>query len=318
MNIVVTDGHAVNPGDLSWAFLKQYGTYTVYDHTPANTVTERLRDADIVLTNKTPITEEVLQACPGIKLICVLATGYNVIDCDAAAKRNIPVCNVPAYGTHSVAQFTFALLLALCHRVEHHDNLVHRGRWTNCRDFCFWDTPQIELAGKTLGIIGFGRIGQAVAQIAGAMGMQVLAYNRTQTEAGAALAEYVDLDTLYARSDVISLHCPLTPQTKNMINATSLAAMKDGALLLNTARGPLVDEAAVSEALISGKLQGYAADVVSQEPIVDTNPLLTAPNCILTPHMAWAPTDSRRRILECTQRSIAGFLSGQPVNTVNL
>ena len=318
MKIVVADGYAVNPGDLSWDFLKDFGTYTVYDRTAPNDVIPRLQDAHIVLTNKTPITEEVLNACPGIRLICVLATGYNVVDCDAAAKRGIPVCNVPAYGTQAVAQFTFALLLELCHAVGHHNKLVHAGRWSDNPDFCFWDTPQMELAGKTMGFIGFGRIGQAVARIASAMGMRVLAYSRTQTAEGAALAKYVDLNTLLTQSDVISLHCPLTVQTQHIINANSIALMKDGALLLNTARGPLVDEAAVADALSAGKLGGYAADVVSQEPISRNNPLLIAPNCILTPHMAWAPTDSRRRILECTKHSIEGFLAGKSINTVNL
>ena len=318
MNIVVADGHAVNPGDLSWDFLKNFGTYTVYERTAAQDVIPRLKDAQIVLTNKTAITEEVLDACPGIQLICVLATGYNVVDCEAAAKRGIPVCNVPAYGTQAVAQFTFALLLELCHAVGHHSQLVHAGRWSTNPDFCFWVTPQLELAGKTMGIIGFGRIGQAVARIASAIGMHVLAYSRTQTAVGAELAEYVDLSTLLARSDVVSLHCPLTAQTNQLIDAKRIEQMKPGALLLNTARGPLVDENAISDALRSGKLGGYGADVAAQEPIAQNDPLLNAPNCVLTPHMAWAPTDSRQRILECTKRSMEGFLAGSPINTVNL
>ena len=317
MKIVITDAHAVNPGDLSWDFLNQYGQVVVYPRTPDELAEERLKDADIILINKTPITAKLLEACPNIKLICVLATGYNVVDCTAAAARGIPVCNVPDYSTHSVAQFTFALLLELCNAVGHHSDAVHAGDWCRCPDFCFWHTPQVELAGKTIGIIGFGRIGRAVGRIAKAFGMEVLAYNRSRSPEGEAIGKYVDLETLLARSDIVSLHCPLTPETENIINADTLAKMKDGAILLNTARGPLLDENAVADALRSGKLRGAAADVVTREPILDSNPLLAAPNCIITPHMAWAPIESRRRILECTQRSIESFLAAKPVNTVN-
>lgn len=318
MKIVITDGNAVNPGDLSWDFLNKYGQVVVYPRTPAELAEERLRDADIILINKTPITAALLDACPSIKLICVLATGYNVVDCEAAAQRGIPVCNVPDYSTNAVAQFTFSLLLELCNGVGHHSAQVHEGAWCRCPDFCFWNTPQVELAGKTIGIIGFGRIGRAVGRIARAFGMEVLAYNRSRCPEGEAIGTYVDLDTLLRRSDVISLHCPLTPQTEGMIGAEALARMKDGAILLNTARGPLLDETAVAAALHDGKLRGAAMDVVCCEPILESNPLLTAPNCIITPHMAWAPIESRRRILDCTVRSIEGFLAGKPVNTVNL
>lgn len=318
MKIVVTDGNAVNPGDLSWDFLNQFGEVTVYARTPESLAVQRLKDADIVLINKTPISAQLLDACPSIKLICVLATGYNVVDCEAARVRGIPVCNVPDYSTNAVAQFTFSLLLELCNRVGQHDQVVHEGKWCRCPDFCFWDTPQLELAGKTLGIIGFGRIGRAVGRIAKAFGMEVLACNRSRCAEGEAIGKYVELDTLLAKADVVSLHCPLTPQTQGIIHAGTLSQMKDGAILLNTARGPLLDEAAVSEALHTGKLRGFAADVVTQEPMLPSNPLLTAPNCILTPHMAWAPIESRRRILDCTTQSIQGFLSGKPVNTVNM
>ncbi len=318
MKIVVTDGNAVNPGDLSWDFLKEFGQVTVYPRTPAECAIERLRDADIILINKTPITAQVLDACPRLKLICVLATGYNVVDCEAARLRGIPVCNVPDYSTSAVAQFTFSLLLELCNRVGHHDRAVHSGVWCRCPDFCFWDTPQLALAGKTMGIIGFGRIGRAVGTIARAFGMRVLAYSRSHCPEGEAIGSYVDLDTLLAQSDVVSLHCPLTPQTENIINAAAIKKMKDGAILLNTARGPALDEEAVAAALRSGKLRGAAADVVSQEPISQSNPLLSAPNCILTPHMAWAPIESRRRILACTAESIRGYLAGTPVHTVNM
>ena len=317
MKIVILDGYAVNPGDLSWEFLNTFGQVEVYDRTPADLTIQRSTGADILLTNKTFITADVLAACPTVKLICVLATGYNVVDCAAARARNVPVCNVPAYSTHSVAQMTFALLLELCNRVGHHSNAVHEGKWCRNRDFCFWDYPQMELAGKTMGIIGFGQIGRAVGMIAKAMGKRVLAYNRSRCAEGEAIGEYVDLDTLLKESDVVSLHCPLTDLTAGIINAGSLAKMKDGAILINTARGPLVDEQAVAEALRGGKLRGFAADVISAEPMLDTNPLLGAPNCILTPHIAWAPLEARKRIMACTQRSIEGFLAGTLINVVN-
>lgn len=317
MKIVITDGNAVNPGDLSWDHFRQFGEVIVYPRTPDELAAQRLQDADIALINKTPITAQLLEACPSLKLICVMATGYNVVDCRATRARGIPVCNVPDYGTAAVAQFTFSLLLELCNGVGHHSQAVHAGRWCDCPDFCFWDTPQMELAGKTIGIIGFGRIGRAVGTIAKAFGMQVLACNRSRCPEGEAIGEYVDLDTLLAKSDIVSLHCPLTPETANIINENSLQKMKDGAILLNTARGPLIDEAAVATALRGGKLRGAAVDVVSKEPMERSNPLLSAPNCIVTPHMAWAPIESRQRIIDCTMRSIQGFLNGNPVNVVN-
>lgn len=317
MKIVILDGHALNPGDLSWNCFRQFGTVTYYDRTETESDTiARIGDADIVLLNKTPITRAVLAAGPGIRLICVLATGYNVVDCAAAAERGIPVCNVPGYGTDAVAQFTFALLLELCHQVGHHSQVVHQGKWSACPDFCFWDTPQMELAGKTMGIIGYGSIGRAVGKIAKAFGMQVIAYSRTRYPEYA--GDYVDLDALLERADVVSLHCPLFPQTQQIINARTIGRMKDGAILLNTSRGPLIDEAAVAEALRSGKLRGAAMDVVCREPVNADSPLLTAPNCIITPHMAWAPLESRQRILDCTVKNIQAFLSARHENTVNL
>ena len=318
MKIVVLDGHAVNPGDLSWDIIRQFGDLTVYEYTAPQDTVSRLQGADIALTNKTILDEKVLDACPELKLICVLATGYNVVDCADTKRRGIPVCNVPAYGTDAVAQFTFALLLELCHQVGHHNKAVHDGRWCSNRDFCFWDTPQMELAGKTMGIIGFGRIGRAVGKIARAMGMQVIAYNRSRCPEGEAIGTYVDLETLLKTADVISLHCPLTEENAGLINQDTLSITKDGAILLNTARGPLLDEKAVSDALSSGKLRGAAVDVVSKEPMERSNPLLTAPNCIITPHMAWAPTESRQRILNITANSIAAFLDDKPINTVNM
>ncbi|MBQ7330853.1 MAG: D-2-hydroxyacid dehydrogenase [Oscillospiraceae bacterium] len=317
MKIVVLDGQTLNPGDLSWDCIKNFGDLTVYDRTNGEDLAiQRIGDAEIVILNKTPITQRILESCPSIKLICVLATGYNVVDCSAAAKWGIPVCNAPGYSTNAVAQFTFGLLLELCHQIGHHSKLVHDGAWTRCPNFCFWDTPQMELAGKTLGIIGFGSIGQAVAKIAQAMGMQVLAYSRTQRPKFSHV--YTDLDTLLSSSDVISLHCPLFPETEKIINAQSIAKMKDGAILLNTARGPLIDEQAVADALRSGKLLGAAMDVVCAEPIAANNPLLTAPNCIITPHIAWAPMETRKRILDITTNSIQGFLDGNLVNVVNM
>lgn len=318
MKIVILDGHAVNPGDLSWDFLNQFGDVTVYERTQSDEVAKRIGDADIVLTNKSPINEEILNACPNIKLVCVLATGYNVVDCAATKMRGIPVCNVPDYGTAAVAQFTFALLLDLCHKVAHHAQTVREGKWCDCSDFCYWDTPQMELAGKTLGIIGFGRIGRAVGKIANAFGMKVIAYNRSQCEEGKAIGSYVNLEELLTSADIISLHCPLTAENTGMINSDAIAKMKDGAILINTARGPLVDEAAVTAALESGKLRGFACDVISAEPMKENNPLKNAPNCIVTPHMAWAPIESRMRIQDCTQRSIQAFLDGHPINTVNM
>ena len=318
MKIVILDGHAVNPGDLSWDFLNKFGEVTVYERTALEEVAQRIGDAEIVLTNKSPITAEILEACPNIKLVCVLATGYNVVDCEATKKRGIPVCNVPAYGTAAVAQFTFALLLDLCHKVALHAQTVREGKWCDCPDFCYWETPQMELAGKTMGIIGFGRIGRAVGTIAKAFGMHVSAYNRSQCDEGKAIGSYVNLDELLATADVISLHCPLTAENTGMISAENIAKMKDGAILINTARGPLVDEAALATALQSGKLRGAACDVISAEPMKADNPLKNAPNCIVTPHMAWAPIESRMRIQDCTEASIQAFLDGHPINTVNM
>lgn len=318
MKIVILDGYALNPGDLSWECLKRFGDVTVYDRTPAELIIPRIGDAEIILLNKTPITDKTLAACPSVKLICVLATGYNVVDCDAAKKRGIPVCNVPAYGTAAVAQFTFSLLLELCNAVGHHSDSVHKGDWCRSIDFCYWQTPQMELAGKTMGIIGFGRIGRAVGIIAKAFGMRVIAYNRSRCTEGETIGEYVDLDTLLRQSDIISLHCPMTPQTEGIINASSIAKMKDGAILLNTARGQLVIEEDLAAALAIGKLRGAAVDVVTKEPMDATNPLLNAPNCIITPHMAWSPVESRQRIMDCTVNSIQAYMDGNPANTVNM
>lgn len=318
MKLVILDGYALNPGDLSYDVYRQFGELTVYDRTETEEeAIRRIGDSQIVILNKTPITETLLAACPSVRMICVQATGYNVVDCEAARRRGIPVCNVPSYGTAAVAQFTMALLLEICHRIGLHDRLVHEGRWITSPNFCFWDTHQMELAGKTLGIIGFGRIGRATAALAKAFGMKVLAHSRSQCPEGLALAEYVDLDTLLEQSDVVSLHCPLFPETEKLINPQTIAKMKNGAILLNTSRGGLVDEAALAEALSCGKLRAAAVDVLSAEPMSGDNPLLTAPNCIITPHMAWAPVESRHRLLDCTVENIRSFLDGTPQNVVN-
>ena len=317
MKIVILESKAVNPGDLSWDPIRQFGDVTVYDRTPSEEAVNRIGNADIILINKTPITAEVLDACPNLKLICVEGTGYNVVDCDAAREQGVTVCNVPAYGTNSVAQFTFSLLLELCNRVGFHDISVHNGDWCNSPDFCYWKTPQMELAGKTIGIIGFGMIGRAVAKIANAFNMKVLTYNRSRCAEGEALGEYVDLDTLLSKSDIISLHCPMTEQTKEIIHAATISKMKDGVILLNTARGGLVNETDLAAALKAGKLRGFGADVVSVEPITPDNPLLSAPNCILTPHMAWVPVEARQRIIDIAVSNIQAFLDGSPINVVN-
>ena len=319
MKIIILDGHALNPGDLDYGCLNQFGDVTIYQRTDTEAeAIERIGDAEIVLINKIYVTESLLDACPNLKYIGVQATGYNVVDCEACAKRGILVTNVPSYGTAAVAQFTLALMLELCHRIGYHDHLVHQGKWCEGDSFCFWDTRKMELGGKTMGIIGFGRIGQAVAKLGKAFGMNILAYSRTEYPECREFAEYVDLDTLYANSDIISLHCPLFPATAKMINESSIAKMKDGAILINTSRGGLVDENAVKDALLSGKLSAAAVDVVSEEPMNKDNPLLTAPNCIITPHMAWAPTESRQRLLDCVVENIRCFLKGKPQNVVNM
>ena len=319
MKIVILDGTALNPGDLSYDCIHQFGDVTIYNRTETEAeAIQRIGDSEIILVNKVPITETVLEACPNVKLICVQATGYNIVDCDACARRGIPVTNVPAYGTAAVAQFTLALMLEMCHRIGLHNHSVHQGDWIKSPNFCYWLTPQMELGGKTLGIIGFGSIGRAVGQLAKAFGMKVIAYNRSECEEGRQIGEYVDLDTLFAQSDIISLHCPLFPETEKIINAENIAKMKDGAMLVNTARGGLLDENAVVEALESGKLRYAAVDVVSQEPMLADNPLLTSRKCIITPHMAWAPVESRQRLLDCVVENIRGFLNGKPQNVVNM
>ena len=320
MKIVILDGYTENPGDLSWDALAQLGDLTVYDRTPLtdeDAAIERIGDAEIVITNKTPITKKILDACPSIKYIAVLATGYNVIDCKAAREKGISVSNVPAYGTASVSQFSIALLLEICHHIGHHSASVHAGNWAANPDWCYWDYPLIELEGKTMGIIGFGRIGQAEGRVAKALGMTVLACDPYPSDSGRAIAEYVGLDDLLARSDVISLHCNLTPENTGFINKDSIAKMKDGAILINNARGQLINEQDVADALNSGKLAAAGLDVVYTEPIKADNPLLAAKNCIITPHISWAPKESRQRIMDCTVSNVQSYLDGRPANVVN-
>ena len=317
MKIVVLDGYTENPGDLSWGGFEAIGETVVYDRTPGDQIVEQIGDAEIVILNKTPITRATLEACPGIKYIGVLATGYNVVDTDAARERGIPVCNIPSYGTASVGQFAIALLLEICHHIGAHSDSVHNGDWERSADWCYWNHPLIELDGKTMGIIGFGRIGQATGRIAKALGMKVVAYDAHPSDAGRALADYVELDTLLATSDVIALHCPLFPETQGIIDRLAIAKMKDGVIILNNSRGPLIVEQDLADALNSGKVAAAGLDVVSTEPIRGDNPLLKAKNCIITPHISWAAREPRQRIMDMAVENLKAFLGGGAVNVVN-
>ena len=319
MKIVLLDGEALNPGDLSWAPLEELGELTVYPRgtNDPREVIRRIGDAGIVLTNKTPVGRAVFEACPDMKLLCVVATGYNVVDTAAAKEHGVAVCNVPAYGTEMVAQFAIGLLLEVCHHVELHNQSVHAGDWESCPNFCYWKTPIMALSGKTMGIVGFGRIGRAVGRIAKALGMRVLASGSRPCAEGLAIAEYVELEQLLSQSDVISLHCPLFPETEQLINRETIAKMKDGAILINTSRGGLLHEQDVADALNEGSLRAAAVDVVSTEPIDSANPLLTAKNCIITPHMSWAAVEARARIVDITAGNIRAYLAGAPRIVVN-
>ena len=321
MKLVVLDGYTENPGDLSWDALKEFGDLTVYDRTSfteSPLITERIGDAEIIITNKTPISRETIDKCPRIKLIAALATGYNVIDYNYAAEKGIPVVNVPTYGTASVSQFSIALLLEICHHIGHHSETVYAGRWANGEDWCYWDYPLIELAGKTYGLLGCGNIGIHTAAIAKALGMRVIAYDARESDAGHALGvEYVTLDELFAQSDVLGLQMPLLPFNVGIINKENIAKMKDGAILINNSRGQMVVEQDLADALNSGKLAAAGLDVVSTEPIRADNPLLKAKNCIITPHMSWGAKESRQRIMDCTVNNVKAFLAGKPENVVN-
>lgn len=316
MKIVILDAYAANPGDLSWDEFVALGELTVYDRTAQEDAAARIGDAEVVFINKVRLTDEIFAACPNLKLVSILATGYNIVDLAAAKRRGITVCNVPGYSTRAVVQMTFALLLEICQQVGLHSGAVHTGRWQTCSDFCFWDRPLIELDGKTMGIVGYGAIGSAVGTVAQALGMKLLVTARHEKPVPEG-ARFVSLPELLAQSDVVSLHCPQTAENARMIDAGALAQMKDGAILINTARGGLLDEQAVADALRSGKLLAAGMDVVSAEPIRADNPLLTAPNCFLTPHIAWAPLETRRRLQAISAENLRAFLAGKPQNVVN-
>ena len=317
MNIVVLDGHTLNPGDLSWDELKSLGPCKIFERTAPDQILARAADAEIILTNKVVLDREIIAALPKLRYLGVLATGYNVVDTAAARERGISVTNIPDYGTRSVAQHTFALLLELTHHVGHHAQTVRDGRWSRSADFCYWDFPLLELDGLTLGIIGFGKIGREVAKIAQAFGLRVLVHSRTKSAQLPAGMDFGSLDEIFSCADIISLHCPLTPETKNLVNRARLALMKPSALLINTSRGPLVDEASLANALNSGRLAGAALDVLSVEPPPATTALLTAKNCLITPHIAWATHASRTRLMDVVAGNIRAFLAGKPQNVVN-
>lgn len=323
MKIVVLDGYTLNPGDISWEGLEKFGELKVYDRVSydekdEDIIAERVGDADIVFTNKTPITKNALGKMPNLKFIGVLATGYNIVDVDAAKEKGIVVANIPTYGTNSVGQFAIALLLEMCHHVGAHSDSVLRGEWARNPDWCYWNYPLIELAGKTMGIIGYGRIGQTTGRIAQALGMKVIAsdvYKNPALESDT--MKYAELDELFVQSDIIVLHCPLFESTKGIINKDNIAKMKDGVMIINNSRGPLIVEEDLAEALNSGKVAGAAVDVVMTEPIKSDNPLLKAKNCIITPHISWAPKESRKRLMDIAADNLEKFLAGNPVNVVN-
>ena len=322
MKIVVLDGYTLNPGDISWAELEKLGECKVYDRTSLTDIKEtiaRIGDAEIVFTNKTPVTAEVFEKCPQIKYIGVLATGYNVVDVKKAAECDVTVTNIPTYGTAAVGQFAIALLLEICHHIGSHNDLVHQGKWENNADWCFWDYPLIELAGKTMGIIGYGRIGQTTGRIAQALGLNVLAYDTFKNpKLENNQCRYTDLEEIFRESDVIALHCPLFKETEGIINSESIAKMKDGVIIINNSRGPLIVEKDLAEALNCGKVAAAGLDVVSTEPIKGDNPLLKAKNCIITPHISWAPKESRKRLMDIAVNNLKSFLEGKPINEVTV
>lgn len=317
MRIVILDGYTENPGDLTWEGFEAFGDVTVFDRTPTELIIERIGNAEIVITNKTPLSAEVLNKCKSIKYIGVLATGYNVVDVDEAKRLDIPVCNIPTYGTKAVAQMTIALLLEVCHHVGAHSDAVKNGAWERNPDWCFWNYPLIELDGKTVGIIGFGRIGQEVGKMAKSFGMRVIAYDEYPNVSGQEIATYVPLDQLLQESDVISLHCPLLPSTNKIVNETNIKKMKDGVIIINTSRGPLIVEEDLARALKTGKVYAAGCDVVSTEPIKADNPLLTCDNCLITPHIAWAPKESRQRLMDIAVDNLRAFIEGKVQNVVN-
>lgn len=318
MKIVVLDGYTLNPGDLTWDKLKQLGEVILYDRTPSEKVLERASGAEIILTNKTPVSKEVIRQLPDLKYIGVLATGYNIIDIDAARQQEIIVSNAPGYSTDSVVQMTFALLLELTLRVQRHSDSVLAGKWAGSPDFCYWDFPLVELSGKTFGIIGFGHIGQKVADVAGAFGMKIIANSRTQSnQSHRANFKWVSVPELMAEADVVSIHCPLFPETKGMINKDSLKRMKRSAYLLNTSRGPIVIDQDLADALNNDMIAGAGIDVLSTEPPQKDNPLFNAKNCLITPHISWATFEARTRLMDIVVNNLSAYISGNPVNVVN-
>ena len=318
MKICILDGYSLNPGDLDWSPVERLGDVTLFDRTPADKIVERAADADIVLTNKVPFSADTLRQLPRLRFICVLATGYNIIDTEAAARQGVVVANIPAYSTMSVAQMAFAHILNITNHVASYAREVADGKWTNCPDFCFWDSALTELAGKTMGIVGLGNTGMAIARIAVALGMKVVAMTSKSADTLPEGITPAPLDDVLASADVVSLHCPLTPSTRHLINAASIAKMKPSAILINTGRGPLVDEQAVADALNGGRLAAFGADVLSQEPPRGDNPLLSARNCFLTPHIAWATLEARTRLMSTATENVRQFIAGEPVaNRVN-
>lgn len=318
MKIVNLDGYTTNPGDLSWDGIKRFGDYTVYDRTPADKVIERAKGANILIINKTVVTKEILDALsPELEYIGLQSTGYNVVDCEYARKLGVTVCNIPSYSTNAVAQLVFAFILQITNEVTLHADAVRNGEWCRCEDFCFWKKPLTELAGKTIGIIGFGAIGQKVAQISRAFDMKILAYNPRPKSAGNLDVAFTDMDTLLKKSDIITCHCPLTSETKGLINAENIAKMKNSAIFINTSRGPVVDEQALADALNCSKIRAAGLDVLETEPARTDNPLLTAKNCYITPHIAWAALETRARLLKILEENLEAYISGKPQNVVN-
>lgn len=317
MRIVVLDGYTLNPGDLSWDGVANFGDLTVYDYTPLELIEDRAKEAEILFTNKTPLREEMLEKLPMLKYIGVLATGYNVVDVEAAKRRGITVTNTPNYGAKSVAQMTFALILELCNHVQEHSNAVKEGAWTKSRDFCFWNYPIVELEGKTIGIIGFGTIGQQVVDIAGAFGMKVIGFSRRHSDQSHRKNfKWAELDELLRESDIVSLHCPLTTENKGMINYSALSKMKKTAFLINTARGPLIKEQDLADALNNGDIAGAGLDVLAVEPPKADNPLFNAQNCLITPHIAWASKEARARLMNIATDNLKAFLNGEQLNVI--
>ena len=317
--IVILDAYTTNPGDLSWDWLNQYGETEIFDRTPCDKITERVKDADVVITNKTPLTAETIDKMEKCKFIALLSTGYNIVDWEYAAKKGIPVSNIPTYSTMAVAQLVFAFISELCNGVGLHSADVRNGGWSNCPDFCYWKQPLTELCGKTIGIIGFGKIGQAVADIAGAYKMNILAVSGHETDqSDRKNFKWASLDGLLRNSDIITLHCPLTEQTTDMVNSEFLSKCKPSAFVINTSRGPVVDEKALADALNSGRIAGAAVDVLSTEPPKSDNPLLSAKNCYITPHIAWAGYETRQRLMGVLQENFKAFFDGKPINTVNM